>query len=252
MPDYSHTFTSDATANPSTPPNMTVQAGTFRNLNGTAPGAGTRASANGVAAQAVHTVAYGDSIQADVTLGTISAGDDPGACVMAQSGANTALGYLAYSTGTTVILAKLNGSGGWTDIGGSIVSYSAVAGDVLTCKYTKSTGALISQVNGTTKFSTTDATYQAESTLAAGMLVSAGNVNGSFITVFAGTGVSGSASQTPPAGSAALAAAAAAVISGAILTPLVARERSSDAMVRSRKIILPPWYRPRVADSLRV
>lgn len=189
MADFTLSFLG-TTANPYTPPgSMTVQVGSWR----TAAATGARASANGVVAQMVHNVAYGGVIRSDITINTLSAGDAPAACVLVRSGGNANKGYAAYSTGSTIILAKLDASGNLSDISGTIVAYTPAANDVISCIYTTATGSLQSLVNNVAKATTTDTTFQAEASLAAGLLDSAANVNGTFISQFAGTGVASGA-----------------------------------------------------------
>lgn len=192
MADFTLNCQSDATANPYTPSNITIQVGAFKNVNGT----GANCATNGTASQAVHNVAYGSLIQADVTYGTTGGSDIVEAAVIVRSGGNLGKGYCYYVNGTFARLAKLDGTGFFVDIAGTTFSYTPAPGDVLTIVYNTSNGSLVGKVNGTQQSSTTDTTYQAESSLAAGFVYEAANVNASIIRAFAGTGVSGGAGDT--------------------------------------------------------
>lgn len=187
MADFTLNCQTDATANPYTPAGIVVQVGAFKNVNGT----GANCATNGTASQAVHNVNYGNIIQSDVTYGTTGTSDMVEAAAIVRSGANLGKGYCYYVNGTFARLAILDGTGFFVDISGTTFSYTPAAGDILTCIYTKSTGSLVGKVNGTVRSSTTDTTYQSESSLAAGFVYEAANANASIIRMFQGTGVAG-------------------------------------------------------------
>lgn len=187
MADFTLNCQTDATAATYTPANITVQVGAFKNQNGT----GANCKTNGTASQAVHNASYGNVIQADLTYGTTGASDMVEAAVIVRSGGNLGKGYCYYVNGTFARLAILDGTGFFVDISGTTFSYTPAPGDILTCVYNKTTGALVGKVNGTTQSSTTDTTYQAESSLAAGFVYEAANANASIIRMFQGTGVAG-------------------------------------------------------------
>lgn len=188
MADFTLNCQSDATANPYTPANITVQVGAFKNVNGT----GANCATNGTSSQAVHNTTYGSLITSDVTYGATGASDMVEAAVIVRSGGNIGKGYCYYVNGTFARLAILDGTGFFVDISGTTFSYTPAAGDVLTCVYNKSNGSLVGKVNGVQQSSTTDTTYQGESSLAAGFVYEAANVNASIIRAFSGTGVSAS------------------------------------------------------------
>lgn len=193
MADFTLSAITAATANPYTPANILIQVGTFKNVNGT----GMNAASNGTANQGAHNVAYGGVIQSDITIGATDTGDVIAACVTMKSGANTKKGYCYYVNGTFARLATLDGTGNFVDISGTTFSFTPAATNVITLIYTLATGALVGKVNGTTQSTKTDTTFQTETTMAAGFLVGASNINGSIIQIFQGTGVAGGATPAP-------------------------------------------------------
>lgn len=193
MADFTLNCQTDGTANPYTPANCTIQIGALQNTNGT----GCKAKTNGTNNQLVHNVAYGSLIQADLTYGATDSGDFLGACVLVRSGGNAFKGYAYWTDGATLArLAKMDGAGNNVDISGTTFTYTPAAGDTLTLIYNTANGALTGKVNGTTQSTSTDTTYQAESTLAAGFWIAAGNINASIVRLFAGTGVSSGPADT--------------------------------------------------------
>lgn len=193
MADFTLNCQTDASANPYTPAAITIQIGTLKNVNGT----GCNAATNGTNNQAVHNAQYSSTIRCDLTYGATGAADLLSACVLVRTGGNVSDGYQYYVNGTFARLAILSANGtSSVDIAGTTFSYTPAPGDILSCIYNRLTGALSGLVNGVTQSSTTDTTYQTETSMAPGFTVNAGNVNASIVREFQGTGLSGNGGAT--------------------------------------------------------
>jgi hypothetical protein len=254
MADF--TLSAPGTTNsPWTPANVIVPVSTIKS-----DASGWRATTAGVYACFAHNAAYGAVITATLTIAAnaTSNGDDLLLGAFVRSGANAGAGIGivigAFSCGTTT----WNAAGTETAISAG-VGITRANSDLWSCTVSISAGTATitasQNASGVSFSANTTTTFTGEASLAAGGGFNPFNNDSLYLSQFTGTGLSGSATPTPSAGSALLSGAAGTTISGVILTPLVARRRfersEGGILLASRKVFLPP-RRAALARSLHV
>lgn len=190
-------FTLNATGtvnNPWTPAGVIIPRGSIQSdANGFRAAAGSGGTDAGLA----HNANYGSTITATATIAVNSSGDDIFLGAVVRTGANA---------GALIGVLFLNTSAGACTLGPATINETPVssgvaitraAGDVLSVTVALSGGVatITASHNGTQiVFNTnTTATFANEASLAAGLVFSPQNVNGTYLTQFTGTGVTGGA-----------------------------------------------------------
>jgi hypothetical protein len=191
MSDFNYDFSAQSSQNPWTVPSPLLKLSTtnFSLTNAT----GVRSASNGSDAWGAHNVPYSGgatAIDAEVTYNAIVfTGDSAGAGVFVRTGGNAGAGYrFRIGEDGSVYLDRVTAAGASTQIA-SASGLTLNASDVFKLRYVTSTNTLTGYQNGVSKVTTTDSTYAAEASLAAGWWISPGNVNAQYIKTFAGTGV---------------------------------------------------------------
>lgn len=141
-----------------------------------------------------HDTTYGNVITATATIAAFSNFDAVYVGAVVRTGANAGafIGVNVYTTGIVQIV-RCNAAGTETDISNTLDPSGITAGDIISVSYNKTTGAITATKNGgalSFTGTTTDSTYGAEASLAAGGGFDAGNVNGSYVSLFETTGES--------------------------------------------------------------
>lgn len=198
MADFTYDFTAQATANPWTIPSPLMQISTQNSRVDN--GSGVKSATNGVDASGAHNVAYtGGStpIIAGVVLGTVvNDADICAAGIFARSGGNAKAGYLGRMDGAnTCYIDIINAAGSYTNLV-QVGSITYATDDLWELRYVQSTNTLTLYQNGVQRLTTTDSTYNADTTLAPGWWVGPGNINAQYIKQLQGTGVASAGGGT--------------------------------------------------------
>lgn len=169
--------------NPYTNANLVIPRGTIQSdTTGWKLGSGT-------IPVVAHDTAFGSTITSRVTVAAILGSDFVFVGSVVRTGANAGAFVGVYYNGSTEMrICRINAAGTKTDISNALTITALSANDTITCVYNTGTGAVTAQINGGSNLSftgtTTDSTYAAESTLAAGFGFDAQNSNGTKVSSF--------------------------------------------------------------------